>query len=322
MRRLKSVYKKHPFLYAVLGVFLFLIPTLFLMREKTGFVSQRISQTASCDAQTIACDLQFQENKSSACGAFQSLAVDNLISRDDSPCKGMDRAVVERVLQDACTNGCINSTITPIATGEPTQVPSSTASPSPTTVPTLTKIPTAGLSATPSPSTMPAKTNVIVEFSLKRPGIGKGLSENPRPIMKQTRVFSAIYDSSNPEIILGSREIVVEFDGDTYNGKIPMNFPEKGEYVFGFNMENSLPIKKNVFINLDETVKLPRITLTPGDMAPTDGVLDIFDFNELINCYGDDSCVSKGADLNSDGIIDAKDLNILLRSFALRTSSL
>lgn len=280
------------------------------MREKTGIVSQRISQTASCDAQTIACDLQFQENKSAACGAFQSLAVDNLISRDDSPCKGMDRAVVEGVLQDACTNGCIATTTTPVAIVDPTQTPSPTDLLSPTRVPTLT------------PSTMPVKTNVIIEFSLKRPGIGKGLSENPHPIMKQTRVFSAIYDSSNPEIILGSREIVVEFDGDTYNGKIPMNFPEKGEYVFGFNMENSLPIKKNVFINLDETVKLPRITLTPGDMAPTDGVLDIFDFNELINCYGDDSCVSKGADLNSDGIIDAKDLNILLRSFALRTSSL
>ncbi len=322
MKRITLIYKKHPFLYTVLIVLLILIPTLFLIREKTGIVSQRIAQTATCDSQTIACDLQFQENKSSACGAFQSLAVDNLITRDDSPCKGMDRAVVERVLQEACTNGCVAVTTTPIVTGEPTQVPSSTASSSPTTVPTLT--PTIHNTSTPTVTHILAPTlgqdvgNSAIQGSFKFPGIGSGLAENTNPIPRNRVVYITLKNASG--VVIDFTAIDAIFEGDIFKGSIDLN--RQGKYFAVIETPGSLPITFDEELELvsDFVTVIETQIFTPGDI---DGnkKLDIFDFNKLISeCYLKETCLytTPTADLNSDGVVDSKDLNILLRSFALR----
>lgn len=207
---------KHPFIFGLILGLLVLIPFLASYRARLGVVSQKIAQTPGCDAQTIACDPQFQENKNAACGAFKSVAVDNLLSRDESPCKGRDRKFVEAVLNEACVAKCERESPTPTNVNQPTvtETPIITSSPTPTPSPSPTPPATPTLTPTPSPS------------------------PTPKPI----------------------------------RGDIDQN-----------------------------------------------NVLDVYDFNLLIECYAEKECPNKKkADLNDDGVVNGKDLNILLRSFAER----
>lgn len=77
-------------------------------------------------------------------------------------------------------------------------------------------------------------------------------------------------------------------------------------------------------------VTIPANTLIPGDVAPIpgkfqrdygDNVLDILDYNGIINCYLDrvnaSTCTNKQApDLDDDGKVDGVDYNLFLRSFS------
>lgn len=325
MKRIKTIYRKRPFTYAILVIIFLLIPLLFIIREKTGVISQRITQTVTCDAQTIACDLQFQENKNSACGAFKSVAVDNLLSRDDSPCKGMDRGFVEGELDKACTQGCLATTTAPTTTtipsvtSTPSNSPSVTLPPSATTIPTATLAPsiTTAPTVTHTPTTTPVPGASTVSFSLKYPGIGNGISENTVPKTPTRQVLISLQNTSGQNIKPYTAQ--GNFENGVYKGSFAAS--ETGNYMFTFRMDNTrIATSAAVSLVPSTTTTVSQLTVTPGDLDQNN-VLDIYDFNFLIECYGDKTCDKKQqADLQDDGVVDSKDLNILLRSFALRNN--
>lgn len=331
MDKIKKIYKKNPFTYSLFAIVLVLIPILFLIREKSNIISERIAQTATCDAQTIACDPQFQENKTAACGAFKSAALDNLLSRDDSSCKGMDRAFVEEELDKACAQGCIKvtsaptntPTLTPVSTSTPsitkgiTQAPSQTPTPTRNSSPTTTPMPTSIPSVTLVPSTTTGPGVTTISFSLKYPGIGHGLAENVVPNTKVQSIIIALQNSSRQNVKPYTSQ--GNFENGVYKGTFAVN--ESGKYLLTLKMENTREVSSEV-VDLvpGTTIVLPQLTLAPGDLDHNN-TLDLYDFNILVGCYGEKTCNEKKlADLNDDGAVNSKDLNILLRSFALRNN--
>lgn len=64
------------------------------------------SASQNCTAQKIACNPQFIDNKKIACGLLKNKIIDELLKRNESPCKSINRAIVENQMNEACQIGC------------------------------------------------------------------------------------------------------------------------------------------------------------------------------------------------------------------------
>lgn len=220
-------------------------------------------------------------------------------------------------------------------TTAPTATPTPTPSPTPTTVPTATPTPTptTGPSATPRPIASP--TAVItpvttpgaganISLSLKLPGIGSGSGEsgsNSTPKQPTRTATVALFDSVGRPIPTPATGAVSYANG-VYTGLIPMGTLAAGSYEAKIKFDNTLWKRIPGFLTVSsgtQTLTTPTLDLIPGDISGTN-TIDLTDYNAVISCYkgtcGAD--VKALADLNDDGVVDAKDLNILLRAFAAR----
>lgn len=261
----------------------------------------------NCTAQVIACDQQFKDNKTLACGTFKGQVVDELLTRDESPCKGMDRTYVEGQLDEACSKGCLPSptpTKTPTPTPSPTSTPTPTATPSPTPSPTPEdKLPTA----------TPSETDSIVleNISFSLAGIGLDNFENNSPKNLIRTVHAILYSDSTNEIVTQTdTNFAYNTSTGKFNGNITFNAPKNAIYYATMRTDVSLTKK---------VASVVTVTLIAGDLN-TDNQMTIEDYNAMVACYKalpscSDSIRTK-ADLNDDGAIDIDDINIMQRAFS------
>lgn len=204
-----------------------------------------------------------------------------------------------------------------LASYDPTQ-------PVPTTTPTLTQSST----LTPTPTDKPIVTltgapgETGIAVSIKIDGIGNnlGVGENNNPIRPNQPLNFQISDEKGEITRDGSRTIAYDSSSGLFKGSLTVQKLPVGTYRIKLRMLNSL-WKETTFTLTGQTANLAIVKIITGDIY-FDNSLDILDYNGMLACFRSDPwCTTdtqKNTDLNIDGFLDEKDLNILLRAFKNR----
>lgn len=215
------------------------------------------------------------------------------------------------------------------STNTPTRNPSHTATPTRNPAHTATPTLPAGQTATPTPSLSPAPQDIILNVSVKLPGIGNKSGDVTNPVNKTIVAAVAVYNSSNQYVKQATGNLT--FDGQVFKGPINIGSLPAGSYTTYIKTSNSL-IKRltpTITGGTGGSVNMPQVELVTGDFDQTNK-LDIVDYNKLLTCYGKNqqgnilnifgtNAFTCGLqDLNDDGKVDEKDVNIFLRGFAIR----
>lgn len=242
--------------------------------------------SADCNAHTIACDQRFKDNKDLACGSFKGQVVDELIKRDESPCKGLEKSYVEAQLNEACSKGCVEST--------------------PTKIPESTPTPTHASQTTPTPT---PDSFTIENVRFKLPGIGIGTSENTSPKKSTRNVKAILYKSDGTKISDTTSTFTYSNSTGIFSGNLAFNSKK--------DTTNYVTIAADA--TLSKKISNDVVDLVSGDIE-MDNQMDIKDYNLVIGCYKN-AAVCTGdkkqlADFNDDGVIGTEDINIVQRAFS------
>lgn len=192
--------------------------------------------------------------------------------------------------------GSVTDTPTTAPTGNPTDTPSST--------PTSSPIPT-----------IPPK-NLTISFNYQ--GIGNGGNSTPTHTQRNYKVELLGNNGSVISTIAG----IANYQGGLFVGTSPLSETPADSYQMRILVDGSLPKLIPGFLNLPtlQDVSTTQVPLTSGDIN-LDGILDVVDYNMLVACI-QKACIGNSftySDLNDDNMVDERDLNILLRSFATRS---
>lgn len=240
-----------------------------------------------------------------------------------------------------CGDPGTSATPTPTGTGAtstatPTRNPSHTATPTnpigstntPTRNPSHTATPTV-IGQTGTPTLSPSPQDIILNVSVKLPGIGNKSGDVTNPVNKTIVAAVAVYNSSNQYVKQATGNLT--FDGQVFKGPINIGSLPAGSYTTYIKTSNSL-IKRltpTITGGTGGPINMPQVELITGDFDQTNK-LDIVDYNKLLTCYGKNqqgnilnifgtNAFTCGLqDLNDDGKVDEKDVNIFLRGFAIR----
>lgn len=194
-----------------------------------------------------------------------------------------------------------------------------------TTTPSPTPQPTNQPSATPTPR--PDELAATIQLTAFISGIGRATpGGNPDPIHK-TRIFTAeIIDSATAETKTIDGTLTYNATSGGFTGSIPISNIQSGDYEIAIRSISTLPeiLPDVVTLAQPNNVNLPNVTLTVGDIN-SDGIIDIRDFNILAGCFSltspAKSCTDAtkiASDLNDDGKVNELDYNLFLRSLALQ----
>lgn len=234
--------------------------------------------------------------------------------------------------------GTIQPTSTPVptATATPTKTPTPTSSPTPTStpVPTTTSTPTQTPTTTPplatntpttspgtiTPTTTTSPTQSRLAFEIVIPGVGANTSagENNSPVRTSLPIEIQVFNIQNSKVKDATGNLTFNPTYQTFYGNVDVSDLQNGAYTIKVKSGNSLRKALTSQISTGQTTNLPSTKLVTGDLNQ-DNILNLIDYNIMISCYGDKSCSQKEAsDLNIDGKVDEKDLNILYNGFATR----
>ena len=248
-----------------------------------------------------------------------------------------------------CSNGQICSAsnlcvAAPTATRTPTRTPTpstTVATSTPTTVAaTATRTPTrtltpSGATATRTPTPSGQQGNMNLNFAVLLPGIGNGgvasgsaaTGNNMTPKRPTRQGQIQIFNTNNEQV----KSSAVTFTYQTasasaqtgrYTGTVNVTGVSAGTYYIKISMDNTLFTQIPGVVNLTTgNNTLSALTLVPGDLNQ-DNNLNMSDHSIFVGCYGEKECPAENktrSDFNDDGVIDGKDYNILIRSFAIRS---
>jgi len=194
-------------------------------------------------------------------------------------------------------------------------------------------------------SSTPKPTGTIVSIKLMLPGISS-TGGNLKPLNPVRDVSVNLYakdlnTSDNKVKPIYSIKTKVNFDDDpnspTYtqfiNPHVDLGTITDGSYQIAFRTSQTLlsVIKEpgssslagkiyDLYNNYNSIITLPAQTLISGDIYPpnnNDGIMDINDYNMLVNCFSNATqCPnSSQADLDDNGVVNGIDYNIMLLSF-------
>lgn len=200
-------------------------------------------------------------------------------------------------------------TRTPTATRTPTRTPTATRTPTPT--------PTTGVVA--EPTTTGQQGNMNLALSVTLPGIGTGTGSNTSPQRTTREGKIQIFNTNNEQV--KNATVSFTFQSGVYTGTVNISGVAAGTYYIKVSMDNTLFTQIPGVITLQNgNNTLPALTLVPGDINQ-DNNLNMSDHSIFVGCYGEKECPAAEktkSDFNDDGVIDGKDYNILIRSFAIR----
>lgn len=170
-------------------------------------------------------------------------------------------------------------------------------------------------------SPTPPSFGMAITLFAELPGIGTQVGDNKNPKQPERGTQIAIYDASNQQVKDMTGKLKFDLQKNTYTGTLALGALPSGSYTIKLRMDNTLfktvPGIQNL-VSGRVTVASNVATLVSGDLDQNN-ILDLFDYNIFLSCFGDKQCAQKSrADLNDDGKVEEVDLNILQRSFALR----
>jgi len=234
------------------------------------------------------------------CDSMADNKPDGCTCQDDSECAS-----------DVCgdDNKCA---LAPNPTATPT--PSSTPIPTPTTgvIPTATSYPTPTIGA----------NEKKLQISVDIPGINS--AENPSPIHPQRKALIQVFNSANTKVKEVTHPLTIGTDFK-YKATIGLGADlADGSYLARVKLSNMISKQSSAILPISGTGNGPVFleSLISGDVNQ-DNELSILDYNLLIDCSKNNVCQTtdegqKTSDLNDDGKIDGKDLNLLYTGFASR----
>lgn len=204
------------------------------------------------------------------------------------------------------------------AAATPTTVATISIRPPDTTATPPTGNPPGGATGAPTGN---QQETVAIVLDLKLPGVGTSAPNNTNP-HRPTRLATVyLFDAKNDlaKTIKGD----ASYNGTTgsYLGTIAISNLPAGQYRVEAGFDNTLQTKiPGIITTTQQNTTLPAATLISGDIEHNN-VLDLRDYNAFVSCFGTKSCAGNLkvlSDLNADGPVNEKDLNILLRSFAIQ----
>lgn len=214
----------------------------------------------------------------------------------------------------------------PTATTAPTARPTATTAPVNRPNPTATTAPaqptatTAPNQPTATPTTGTFQTSIFLTFKL--PGIGSNANtgQNPFPVRQELPLQIVLFDQNGNRITErneSAKFVSIGLIGQ-FQSYIKLDNINTGSYILKARLNNTL-WKSSEIINLANGAEVRNeLSLVSGDLDQNNE-LNLLDYNTLLSCYGAKSCGEKEkADLNLDGKVDEKDLNILYAEFATR----
>jgi hypothetical protein len=225
-------------------------------------------------------------------------------------------------------------TTTPTAT--PTPLPTRT--PTPTLTPTTTPTPTPKPTNTPAPTNTPIPQSTKLSLNLLLQGIGYGgdnqtpnAAGNFTPLSPTREVTVLLFDGNNQNVATQLGTVTFNNSGGNFLGNISFSPPiPLGSYVVKIKSPRYLRRQTPGFITITSsnqtgTISLAQTTLVVGD-SNGDDLIDILDFNILLDCYSDllppkscsDETKKTSADLNDDGKVNGVDINLFLRNLSTR----
>lgn len=213
-------------------------------------------------------------------------------------------------MEDNNTSPSPTVTAFPTATSTPTGI----ISPQPTNTPQ----PTANPSLSPNPTQTQGPTTAL-NFSFKMPGIGgnTALGENPNPRGQGRGIEIQILDSSRKALETRTGNGTLNKANYTFDGTV--NLPSSLLLPDNF-LRISIPRAKPHEIIIkslpsSNPLTVPTLLFRTGDMD-NNGLYELNDYIDQIACVKQIRCEKGGEyyDLNSDGLIDVVDLNILMRA--------
>jgi len=225
------------------------------------------------------------------------------------------------------TGGNPNPTATPTRTPTPTSTPTPTGTPTLTNTPTPTPITQPG-TPTPTPIVTPNVTpppgETTAYFAALLQGIGpdtsKGFNPNPK---RPARImqYEILNNSQGSVVKNGTLNVTAKSTLDLiyYEGIVPLEIKLNSSQSFTgrFRLDNTLWRKMPTNFEGD-LLNVHAKELVLGDINQ-DNILDLIDYNAIISCYGSKSCSQKTlTDLNDDGQVEERDLNIFYDALATR----
>lgn len=226
--------------------------------------------------------------------------------------------------------------LTPTVTITPTVQPSITVSPTPS----ITRTPTPTATRTPSPTQpVPTATSVStstrLNLSMLLHGIGLGGDNvSPgsvgtlNPLRPERVVTVELYDANNQLILSRSGTILFANANGNFTGTVEIGNVTSGLYIVKVVSPQYLrrTVPGIISISQGQYVILPQVALITGN-ANNDGLLNLLDYNILLDCYSDlsparncaDTTKRTMADLTDDGAVNIYDLNLFLRELSVQT---
>lgn len=184
------------------------------------------------------------------------------------------------------------------------------------TVPGPTGAPTGPVMPTISPN----DARLALELTILGVGPNTPLGQNPNPIRTSQSVELQIFNSQNQKVKDTQGTAIYDSQTFSFKGEVSLgtSLPD-GTYLAKARFNNTLWKSLGV-VDVKSAIssKAPSAKLVTGDLDQNN-ILDLSDYNMMLSCYGNSSCAQKEkADLNIDGVVDEKDLNILLTNFSKR----
>ena len=165
-------------------------------------------------------------------------------------------------------------------------------------------------------------------MNISLPGIGTG--ENTTPIHPQRKAKIQVYNQNDELVKDLNSSLLIDTADSRYKAIVGLGttFPN-GPYLAKVKLSNSLSKQSSSILPIsdsstaDTTTVVFNESLILGDINH-DNELSILDYSLFLECTKNAICDAsdegqKFADLNDDGKVDAKDLNLLYIGFASRT---
>jgi M6 family metalloprotease-like protein len=222
--------------------------------------------------------------------------------------------------------------VTPTITNTPT--PTRTVTPTPTIsqTPTPTKTPTVSPTITPTPTltSTPPPGSTLLDLTVFLHGIGQGgdnanpnSTGNLSPLRNQRSVQVYIVNGSDQTVSQSTGYVIYQPDTGNYTGQVQAgSLIQDGNYTVKVKTESYLRrTAPGIHMITNGTVTtIPSVALIAGD-TNNDNVMNILDYNEIIDCYSDnlparncsDPMKKQRTDLTDDGDVNQFDYNLFLR---------
>ena len=174
---------------------------------------------------------------------------------------------------------------------------------------------------------------VSINMTVALQGVGQGAGANPNPQNQTVQASVKIQTNNGGNIkTVTSASDSLTYDsatGNYINSKFNLGTVAAGDYQMTMQIDKYLDKQMatkngtNTFVlGSATTVEAATVEMRAGDVAPTphgDNYVNIIDYNAVIGCMpgtAASACLNKKfADLNDDGTVDQKDLDILQSNF-------